>query len=464
MTFSIEDWRISISNQHIWRIFRCESQNELQKCVLDLPPDSLHRIQNALLHNESVDNSEIKTLRKDGQELWILLSARTTTERSLAQAVVVDITERRQSEQKIREQSALLDQTQDAIFVIDCKGRISYWNSGAELTYGWKSVEAVGCAAIDLLYDSSREEDFHSSLEDVRQYNEWAGEQVHKRKDGKEILVESRWKTVDKKTEGQRMIMIVNSDITEKRRLEQQSVRAQKMESIAVLTGGLAHDLQNILAPVKMSIDMLKDDLPGDSSNKLLKAIEERTRSGLEMVRNILTYGKGIKGERIEVHVSEVLEQVLTMMFSEPSDGFQVVRNFHQQKWAVLGDPHQLKQAFMNLCVNARESMTEGGVLTVEARDLDTDEKLLEHYPNAETGPYVLIRISDTGMGIPKEHLDRIFEPFFTMKEGSGGTGLGLSVVHGIVASHKGYITVASELGRGTVFGVYLPAVVSSTN
>jgi two-component system, cell cycle sensor histidine kinase and response regulator CckA len=460
MTFSVDTWSIVNSNRALWKIFGCESQSELQQCIHNLPASSLQRIWSMLLRHHSVDNEEIQTNRKQGDDLWILFSAQAMEEDRLAQAVVVDITERKQSEQKIQQQSELLDQTQDAILVIDGEGKIRYWNSGAALTYEWTHEEAVGRSLIDLIYDDARKADFHSSMEDIRHFNEWSGEQNHMRKDGREILVESRWKVVDAHSISQQLVMIVNSDITEKRKLELQSIRAQRMESIALLTGGLAHDLQNILTPVKMSIDMLKEDLSPESRKKLLEAADERARSGLDLVKNILTYGKGISGERVQVNVAEIVEEVLSVV-SEGGveDKIRIKRRINNARAEILGDRNQLKQVFMNLCINARDAMTSGGVLTVDISSVESDEALLDELPASEGGTHIVVSVSDTGKGIAEEDLERIFEPFFTTRESAGGTGLGLSIVQGIVRSHKGIVTVDSKLEKGTTFRVYLPAL-----
>jgi two-component system, cell cycle sensor histidine kinase and response regulator CckA len=459
MTFSVDTWSVVNSNRALWKIFGCETQGELQQCILNLPAFSLQRIWNALLRSHSIDNEEIQTTRKHGEDLWILFSAQVVEGEKLGQAVVVDITERKESEEKIKQQSELLDQTQDAILVIDCDGRIRYWNSGAELTYGWKHAEVLGRSLTDLIYDTAHKQDFHSSMEDIRHLKEWSGEQYHARKDGREILVESRWKAVGGHPNSQQLIMIVNSDITEEKRLELQSIRAQRMESIALLTGGLAHDLQNILTPVKMSIDMLKEDLPVESRKKLLEAADERARSGLELVKNILTYGKGISGERVSLNVVEIVEEVLAIMSEGVDERIRIKRRLNNVRADILGDRNQLRQVFMNLCINARDAMTNGGVLTVDVSSVESDEALLDELPGAEGGTHIVVSVSDTGKGIAEEDLDRIFEPFFTTRESSGGTGLGLSIVQGIVRSHKGIVTVDSKLEKGTTFRVYLPAL-----
>lgn len=464
VSFSFSDWTVIASNQAILEMFACDSQADLQYLISRLPVPTLQLVRESLLRQGRIDNLELLSKRKNGEELWILFSAQVTEEKEVAQGVVIDITERKSSEQKVREQSALLDQTLDAIFVIDCNGKVSYWNSGAEQTYGWTSGEVLGRPLVDFLYGKSNVASFESSMEDIRQFREWTGEQLHRRKDGREILVESRWKTVDRKTGDHQSIMIVDSDITEKRKLEQISTRAQRAESMAVLTAGIAHDLQNILAPVSMSIHLLKKRLRGKSNLAILKAVEEPIQGGVTLVRNILTYGKGIAGERIRLNVAAIVEQVVEGVKRECNVKISIDEHVDGQKWLVLGDVTQLKQVFLNLIVNACESMQDGGSLTLRVFDRKSDERFFEDHPSAERGPYVVTTVTDTGKGIPEEDLDRIFEPFFTTKDAIGGTGLGLSVVHGIVTSHKGYVTVESTVGKGTTFRVYLPAVTDSKN
>jgi two-component system cell cycle sensor histidine kinase/response regulator CckA len=464
MTFDVDNWAVVNSNRAMWRIFGCESQDEFQKSLAKFPASAILQIKGSLLHDYSVDRLEIETTRMDGEILWIQFSAEITSEDRRAQAVVVDMTERKHSGEKIREQSSLLDQTQDAILLIDFDGRVKYWNGGAAQTYGWKNEDALDRQFADLFCEGANNENFTSPMEDIIRFNKWRGEQHHKRKDGKEILVESRWKVVERSNHGRSLVMIVNSDITEKRKLELQAVRAQRMESIAVLTGGLAHDLHNILAPLSLSIHILQKRLSGKSSLAILRAIEEPVQSGVELVKNILTYGKGISGDRVRIRIEDVLSPALEKVTSDSCGNIRLVRHFDGQKMSVLGDSTQLRQVFLNLCVNARDAMPDGGTLTAKAVDFETNTSLLDLFPSAEAGPYVEISISDTGRGIPAEDLERIFEPFFTTKGGIGGTGLGLSVVHGIVTSHRGYVVAESLVGEGSTFRIFLPAVVDRTN
>ena len=458
-TYSSDTWEVVDSNEAIRTLFGCSSQWELRDCFLSLPDEARKQIRETILKEGSITEYEVHTSRTDGAELWILFSAKIIEDGHLAQAVVIDITKRKQFEEKIREQSALLDQTRDAILVVDDHGIVTFWNSGAELMYGWSKEATVGRGIRDLLYSDANKDGFQAAMEDIVQFKEWNGQQLHRRKDGKEILVESRWRSIEKVSRGKTFILIVNSDITEKKRVEAQFIRAQKMESIALLTGGMAHDLHNILAPIAMSIPLLGKKLPDESSLAILRAVEESAQSGLDLVKNILTYGRGIVGERVALSVDQILDQVLTIVSQGATTTLGVERKWNGPSAQVSGDMNQLKQVFLNLCVNARDAMPSGGTLTVGLDQLDSDENLLEFYPDADPGPYVVVTVSDTGKGIPEEDLDRIFEPFFTTREEGGGTGLGLSIAQGIVKSHDGFITVRSVVDRGTTFRVYLPAL-----
>ena len=459
MQFSPESQTIYDSNEAIRSIFGCSSPDELQSCIRHLPMASALAIREALATEGFITGLEVQTTRWDGKELWVLFSAKVTKDEELAQAVVIDITQRKLFEEKTREQSALLDQTRDAIMVVDDSGAVSFWNAGAELTYGWQREAVLGRSVSELLYSQLKRNQYQEAMEDIGLFGEWNGEQFHMRKDGKEILVESHWRTVGRGLSREDSILIVNLDITERKRLEGQFLRARKMESIALLTSGMAHDLQNILAPISMSIPLLRKKLSDESSVAILKVVEESAHSGLDLVKNIMTYGRGIAGERVVLNVEYILDQVLTMVKQSSPESVSIDKKKNGRLALVSGDWNQLKQVFLNLCVNARDAMPSGGLLVLDISHAEADESLLEYHPDAPPGPYVIVNVSDTGKGIPDENLDRIFEPFFTTREQGEGTGLGLSIAHGIVQSHDGYITVKSVVGEGTSFRVYLPAV-----
>jgi two-component system cell cycle sensor histidine kinase/response regulator CckA len=457
--FSLETWEILDSNKAVKQIFGCASEPDLARCFSALPKRSIQDIQQALLSSDLIQEYEIRTARLDGKELWVLFSAKMSGEEHIAHGVIVDITERKVSQEKILEQALLLDEAQDAIMVTDFQGRLTFWNNGAEHMYGWERKQAVGSFIRDLLFDSARTKDYDFAMEDILQFNEWIGEQFHLNKNGKELSVLSRWKKVENASTKRKVILIVNTDVTEKKRQMMQLFRAQRMESIALLTGGIAHDLQNVLAPVSLSIGLLREKLTDSPSIKVLDAVEESARSGLELVRNIITYGHGIPGERVKVELSDLIGSVLIIVQQTLPDTIRIEKIIKDRDYEVLGDANQLKQVFLNIIVNARDAMPNGGILTVGIDKVAIDKDSLDRYPEARIGEYVLVNIRDDGSGIPEGQIERIFEPFFTTKTNSSGTGLGLSIALGIVKSHSGFITVHSVEHKGTEFKIYLRAL-----
>ena len=251
----------------------------------------------------------------------------------------------------------------------------------------------------------------------------------------------------------------VNIDMTERKKLEQHFLRAQRMESLGTLAGGIAHDLNNILAPIVMSIDLLKATSENPESTSILETIEISARRGAEIVGQVLSFARGLESKRIEVHVEPLLgelEKIITNTF--PKD-IRLQSAISRHTWATSGDPTQVRQVLLNLCVNARDAMPNGGLLTVRAENRVIDEHYATMNPQARPGRYVQISVTDTGFGIPPGILGKIFEPFFTTKELGQGTGLGLSTVMAILKSHEGFISVYSEPGKGTTFKVYFPAM-----
>lgn len=461
LRFSLNGWKVLDSNQALRSMFLCSTNAELESLVGEVSPVVRQEVEQTLIRDHFMDQYELQLPRKDGRTIWVLGSARTIDGGKTVEAVLLDISLRKQFEEKIREQSALLDQAEDAFIVINLSGEIKYWNSGGELTYGWTSEEAIGKSIADLLFDQPDVAAFRSAIADVRRFNEWRGEQTHRRKDGNKILVEGRWRTIETSIDGVQYVLVVGMDVTEKRKIEARIARAQRTETIAVLTGGLAHDLQNVLAPVRMSARLLRKRIPDESNRRLVTAIVERATTGLQLLRNVLMYGKGTVVLKRKQDIKRLLQEVVSNVKRNSPKGIAYLLETSGQKWKILGDAGQLKQAFTNLLLNARDAVSRDGVVKVEAHDVVLDDSYVASYQGAEGGPFVVVEVSDSGWGIPQGDLERIFEPFYTTKERKGGTGLGLSIVHGIVAGHKGFVSVSSVVGKGTTFRVFLPAFVS---
>ena len=374
-------------------------------------------------------------------------------ERSIRYAI-----ERKQSEQKIREQAALLDIATDAIFVQDLENRILFWNKGAEHLYGFSVAEALNQNVNHLLYKQTEE-----ILVEVEQQlttnGEWQGELNQFTKDGKKIIVQSRWTLVQDQQQKPKSILVVNTDITEKKQLESQFLRTQRMESLGTLAGGIAHDLNNVLAPILMAVQLLQLKLLDEQSQEWLEILENNVKRGANLVKQVLSFARGCEGDRATLQIRHIIAEIKQIAKETFPKSIEIYTDISSELWTVSGDATQLHQILLNLCVNARDAMPNGGKLSITAENIYIDENYARINIDAKVGYYVVITVSDVGTGIDSEIIDKIFDPFFTTKELGKGTGLGLSTAIGIIKSHGGFIKVYSEVGKGTQFKVYLPAV-----
>ena len=387
--------------------------------------------------------------------------SQTLTEQNLR--LEQEIQERKQAEQKIHEQAALLDITTDAILVRDLDHHILFWNEGAKRLYGWNAQEVVGKKADELLYRQKALSQLQNNRQSLAEKGEWQGELHQITKDGKDIIVASRW-TVMRDENGQpKSILTVSTDITEKKQLEAQFLRAQRLESLGTLASGIAHDLNNALTPILMTIQLLERKLQDEQSQHWLSLMETNAKRGADLVKQVLAFSRGVEGKRTTLQVRHLITEIEKIARQTFSRAIEIHTNVPTQNlWTISGDATQLHQILMNLCVNARDAMPEGGILEIMASNLWIDENYARMNIEAKVGPYVVITVSDTGTGMPPEVVDRIFEPFFTTKELGKGTGLGLSTVLGIIKSHGGFVQIHSEVGKGTQFKVYLPVTPTS--
>lgn len=368
-----------------------------------------------------------------------------------------EIQQHKQAQQKISEQAALLDIATDAIFVQDLSNNIVFWNKGAERLYGWEANEAIGKNVLELLYKEISPE-IQEPLQNITYTGDWLGELSQVTKDGKNLTVTSRWTKVLDCNGQLKSILVVNTDITEKKLLESQFLRAQRMESLGVLAGGIAHDLNNVLTPILMAVQLLETKLNDSQSQQWLQILENNVNRGADLIKQVLSFAKGISGERTTIQISHLIQEIKQLASETFPKSIRINTNIKSDLKTVLGDATQLHQVLLNLVVNARDAMPQGGVLKIEANNIYIDEHYARVNIDSKVGDYILISVSDTGIGIERNILERIFEPFFTTKELGKGTGLGLSTVVGIVKSHGGFINVYSEVGKGTEFRIYLPS------
>ncbi|MDZ8227674.1 MULTISPECIES: response regulator [unclassified Nostoc] len=373
-------------------------------------------------------------------------------ERSIRYAI-----ERKQTEQKIREQAALLDVATDAIFVCDLEEKILFWNKAAESLYSWNKEEAIN-KKTRVLWHEKHVSQVEKALNIMMKNGSWEGELHQKTKSGREIIVESRWTLVHEFGNKAQSILIVNTDITQKKLLEAQFLRAQRLESIGTLASGIAHDLNNILAPILMTAQLLEIQIHDERSRRLLQILITNAKRGATLVKQVLSFTRGIEGDRTILQLKHLIVEIQQIIRETFPKSIEVSTQISPNLWPVCGDATQLHQVLMNLCVNARDAMPNGGTLKILAENLLIDENYAKMNIDAKVGHHIVITVSDGGIGIQTEILDRIFEPFFTTKQLGKGTGLGLSTVLGIIKSHGGFIDVVSVEGKGSQFKVYLPA------
>ena len=407
---------------------------------------------------------ELRNRAKDGSIYWVdtTIVPFLNSEGKPYQYVAIryDITGRKHYEERIREQAALLDEAQDAIVVRGLDDKITFWNKGAERIYGWTAEEVVGRTARELrLLSELNEAQFAKGLQSIRETGAWSGEMRQFTKSGDEITVESRW-TVVRDEKGQpEATLVINTDITERKKMEAQFLRAQRMESIGTLAGGIAHDLNNVLSPILMAVQMLQLKVADDGAHEWLAILQSNAERGADMVRQVLSFARGVEGERVALQPKHLVKDVVKILKDTLPKSVSINYEVPNDLWMISADATQVHQVLMNLCVNARDAMPHGGELTLKAENVTLDDAYARMHIEAKPGHYVMLTVADTGAGIPPEVVSRIFEPFFTTKEIGKGTGLGLSTALTIVRSHGGFINVYSEPKKGTQFTVYLPAI-----
>ncbi|MDB6138616.1 MAG: hypothetical protein JWO94_1688, partial [Verrucomicrobiaceae bacterium] len=454
---------ISPAYERVWGR-TCESLYQAPRSWLEaIHPEDRERVTSAVQAKPAAGeyNETYRILWPDGTLRWVQdRGYPVRNEQGEAYRMVgtaKDITERRLAEDKLREQATLLDKAQDAIIVRGLDHHIHYWNRSAERLYGWTAEEAIGRSIKELLYRDPAP--FLDATQTVLAKGEWIGEIQQWDKNGRTLAVECRWTLVKDDLGSSISILAINTDVTERKNLMQQLLRAQRMESIGTLAGGIAHDLNNVLAPIMMSIDLLRLGEKDPQRQAILGTIEGSAKRGADMVRQVLSFARGVAGQRLEVQPAFLLGEIEKIVHETFPKSIRAHVTAPPDLWSIQGDPTQLHQVLLNLCVNARDAMPGGGGLTITAENVVLDERYTEVNIEARPGRHVMMEVADTGSGIPPEVLDRIFEPFFTTKELGKGTGLGLSSTLAIIKSHGGFIRVYSEVDVGTKFRVYLPAL-----
>lgn len=408
---------------------------------------------------------EYRVMWSDGSVHWLSSRGKVhNDENGQPQRIIGttrDISERKETEQILSEQAALLNIATDGIFVRDFETKILFWNQGAERIYGWENQEVLGKNIRDIFYKSISYEQELVALKAVVKSGYWEGELRKQTKSQEEIIVQSRWTLMLDGHGEPKAILTVDTDITEKKQLEKQFFRAQRMESIGTLAGGIAHDINNILTPILGSAQLLKGRLAQDKDrhDEMLTMIENNVKQGAALVKQMLSFARGVEGKYKILQINDLINDIIQFSMQTLPKSIVFFTDLAPRLWTISGDETQLYQVLMNLIVNAGDAMPNGGNLSISTKNLYINEEMMRRNCDVQIGNYIVITVRDTGTGMAPETLERIFEPFFTTKDFGKGTGLGLSTTLGIIKSHKGCINVDSKVAQGTTFQIFLPSV-----
>jgi len=407
--------------------------------------------------------SEWKLRRKDGSRFDAEVSARGLSDGQLL-GIVRDLSVRRQAEQALRDSEERFRQIAENIQEV-------FWmfNPGdGQILYVSPAYEQVWGRTCESLYESTSGwmEGIHpddrarviAAVTKRRVNGDYHEVYRVVRPDKTVRWVRDRAFPIRDKQGGIYRIVGTAEDITEHRQLEEQLLRTQRLEAVGTLAGGVAHDLNNILAPTLMATELIRQKMTDLHGQQLLDMVEQSMRRGAGIIRQMLVFSRGVSGQRVSVQLRHLLKEVETLVKETFPRDVTLQMEMARDLRPVVADATQMHQVLINLCVNARDAMPGGGTLSLAARNVMLGPDDVKAHSQARPGMHVALTVGDTGCGIPASLHDRIFEPFFTTKEIGKGTGLGLSSVLGIVRSHGGFVTVDSAPGRGAVFTVHLPA------
>jgi PAS domain S-box-containing protein len=466
------DARTTFVNDRLASMLGYRAEEMLGRRLYDfMDPGGRDRAARTFMRRErrSGGEGDFRFRRKDGSVVWLrpatspLLGPRGEFVGALA--MVSDVTERRRAEESLARLAAIVESSEDAIFTIGLNGTILTWNAGAVRLFGYRPSEAIGCHVAIVAPPSQATETGRISRliragKGVRDL-----ETVRRRKDGSEVVVSlsiSPLRDSDGRLAGASAIARDISEISkgedERRQLEDQLRQSQKMEAVGRLAGGVAHDFNNYLTAILGYSEILALELgPDHAARDRVEQIHQAGERAAALTRQLLALSRRQNLEPEVLDLAELVRGLLTMIGRLLGEGIRLTMVAPPGLGRVEADRSQLEQVILNLAVNARDAMPQGGSLTFDLRDVELDRAQASARVGLRPGPHVVLKVADTGIGMDTKVLERIFEPFFTTKERGKGTGLGLSTVHGIVHQSNGAIAVASAPGRGTTFEIHLP-------
>jgi len=442
-----------------------------------LAPESLRHALAQLARQQDGDASssttEYEFVAKDGAPLYAEVTSAPLFRHGRPCGMVSvarDVSERKRAEEELRKErdfNKKLIEASPAFFVaISPELKTIMMNQVMLNALGYTLGEVVGTHYLNKFVPERERPAVLQVFNDLRYKKVSTVNENHVlTKDGRELLVEWHGMPVVGENGELEFFFGLGLDITERKRaeeeqrkLQEQLRQAQKMEAIGTLAGGVAHDFNNILTGILGQAQMLKlHSSPGSEAYEAAQVIEKAAQRGAQLTQQLLGFARKGQMQNVLVDLHEVIGDVIQLLSRTIPKNISIVKEFHAPRATIIGDPGQMEQMLLNLAINARDAMPEGGELKFATELVRIEASYVRTHADIERGEYVCVSVADTGCGIPKEIQPRIFEPFFTTKEPGEGTGMGLAMVYGIVKSHKGTIEVASEVGQGTTFKIYLP-------
>jgi PAS domain S-box-containing protein len=457
----------------------CDMLGYSEQDMLDLPwqviagaeehesgPKHFRRLLDGQVQVEQVEQ---RCLHKNGQEVWIQVSTSLLRDANGRPLYLVcqfrDVNQRKQAEQDRALLAAAAEQSVESIVMIDCEGIISYANLAFERTHDCRREDAVGQHFRVFLGDDSAEPLYLALWESLSRGETWHGHISEKDRQGQPRELTTSISPIRDQSGKVIHYVVTQRDVTQERLMERQLRQAQKMEAIGTLAGGIAHDFNNILAAIIGYSEMVLFKIEkGSPIRHNLEQVLRASNRAKELVKQILAFSRQNEQELKPIHVGIIIKEAMKLLRASLPTTIEIRQQLAARNALVLADPVQIHQVVMNLCANAAHAMRAGGgVLEVALAEVELDGQAVEHHTDLAPGHYLCLTIKDSGHGMSPEIMARIFDPFFSTKIPGEGTGMGLSVVHGIVKAHGGTIEVASELGAGTSFQVYLPRLQSDT-
>ncbi|WP_052754487.1 PAS domain-containing hybrid sensor histidine kinase/response regulator [Calothrix sp. 336/3] len=457
---AVHDWEVSLQPRNGERIYLAIAVNQIK--------DAQGRDNTLLwsLRDITLRKKMQQQLQSAHNELEQRVKERTVELSQINLRLQQEIEQHQKAEQKIREQSALIDIATDAILVQDLDNRILLWSQGAERLYGWEETAILGKKIDELLYQKTPPL-FAVGFQQTLEQGAWQGEFEQVTQAGKTIIVTSRWTLVRDESGQPKSILVVNTDVTAQKKLEIQFYRAQRMESLGSIARGIVHDLNNVFTPILglAELQLTKRQGMNEQTSQIWQIVVNNAKHGVGLVQQILMFAQGKEGKRIPLQIGTLLIEITKIIQQTFPKYIQISIDIPTQTlWLVSAESTQIQQVVINLCVNARDAMPHHGKLQISAENRHIDAIYAQMQLDAHVGNYVVITIADTGSGMPPLVMERIFEPFFTTKEPDKGSGLGLSTVMNIVKNHGGFMEVSSEVGKGTRFQIFFPAIEGSVN